>query len=141
MERMTHKDGNGWYIEDQSVAYDERRRGKDVNRLAAYEDTGLTPERVAELAQAEWEGRLLVLPCKEGDTVWCLRSRCLWLEAECPKDATSCAGCRGHQVYVVEEKIGYMYGVLDAYVRWGERFFRTRQEAEAALERMKEGTT
>lgn len=64
-------------------------------RLAAYEDTGLTPERCAEfaradaegryivmrdaeqegvarlreLAEADKEGRLVVLPCKVGDTV------------------------------------------------------------------------
>lgn len=64
--------------------------------LAAYEDTGLTPERCAEfaradaegryivmcdakqegvarlreLAEADEEGRLVVLPCKVGDTVW-----------------------------------------------------------------------
>lgn len=66
------------------------------SRLAAYEDTGLTPERCAEFARADAEGRyivmrdaeqegvarlrelaeadragrLVVLPCKVGDTVW-----------------------------------------------------------------------
>ncbi len=65
-------------------------------RLAAYEDTGLEPdeaeackvaltgknlaeikeiegisvERMKDLAKAEAEGRLLVLPCKVGDRVW-----------------------------------------------------------------------
>lgn len=98
MERMTHKDGKGWFIEDQSVAYDERRRGKVVDRLAAYEDAGLTPEeiervldaygrgmtlrselrerldasagittdRLRELAKAELDGRLVVLPQDDG---------------------------------------------------------------------------
>ena len=64
-----------------------------VERLAAYEDTGLTPEevfalikgwsdlcttigecggidRLRELAKADKDGRLVVLPCKVGDTVW-----------------------------------------------------------------------
>lgn len=65
------------------------------HRLAAYEDTGLTPDEITkafegkkavfdlyfgidqrriahlhELLQAEQKGRLLVLPCKVGDTVW-----------------------------------------------------------------------
>ena len=66
------------------------------DRLAAYEDTGLTPERCAEfaradaegryivmrdaeqagvarlreLAEADKDGRVVVLPCKVGDTVW-----------------------------------------------------------------------
>ena len=67
-------------------------------RLASYEDTGLTPEevlpkdkadeialklmrladleslcnytRLRELAKADKDGRLAVLPCKVGDTVW-----------------------------------------------------------------------
>lgn len=53
-----------------------------LNRLAAYEDTGLEPEeidsvfihsvieenrRLKEFAQAEKDGRLVVLPCKPGD--------------------------------------------------------------------------
>lgn len=64
------------------------------DRLAAYEDTGLEPEdykrifyedailklasqclgltpaRLRELAQAERDGRLVVLPCNVGDTVY-----------------------------------------------------------------------
>lgn len=66
------------------------------SRLAAYEDTGMTPERCAEFARADAElryivmrdaeqegvarlrelteadkdGRLVVLPCKVGDTLW-----------------------------------------------------------------------
>ena len=71
---------------------------KIIERLAAYEDTGLTPEevlpkdkadeialklmrladleslcsydRIRELAEADKDGRCVVLPCKVGDTVW-----------------------------------------------------------------------
>lgn len=42
---------------------------KAINRLAAYEDT-MSIERALELAQAEKDGRLVVLPCKVGDTVY-----------------------------------------------------------------------
>ncbi len=41
-------------------------------RLAAYEDTGLEPERVAELAQAEKDGRLVVSRFNHGDCVWAI---------------------------------------------------------------------
>lgn len=67
-----------------------------VERLAAYEDTGLTPERCAEfaradaegryivmrdaeqegvarlreLAEADKDGRCVVLPCRQGDELW-----------------------------------------------------------------------
>ena len=63
-------------------------------RLAAYEDTGLTPEeikapftedtminlaaqalgvepsRLREIAEAEKDGRVVVLPCRQGDELW-----------------------------------------------------------------------
>ena len=44
--------------------------GRHVDRLAAYEDTGLSPNEVQELAKAKAEGRLVVLPCKVGDAVY-----------------------------------------------------------------------
>jgi hypothetical protein len=39
-------------------------------RLAAYEDSGLSPEEVQELAKAKADGRLVELPVKVGDTIW-----------------------------------------------------------------------
>ena len=41
-----------------------------LERIAAYEDTGLTPERVAELAEAERDGRVVVLPCPVGGKLY-----------------------------------------------------------------------
>jgi len=35
-----------------------------ISRLAAYEDSELSPREVQELAKAKQEGRLVVLPCK-----------------------------------------------------------------------------
>lgn len=67
---------------------------KLIERLAAYEDIGMTPEeikapftedtminleaqamgvepsRLREIAEADKDGRVVVLPCKVGDTVW-----------------------------------------------------------------------
>ena len=110
MERLTKRDTDGQAMMDcqkceadwtgkhgkpmvDCTALYCRNRLKD--RLAAYEDTGLTPERCAEfaradaegryivmrdaeqegvarlreLAEADKDGRLVVLPCKVGDTV------------------------------------------------------------------------
>jgi hypothetical protein len=39
-------------------------------RLAAYEDSQMTPEEVQSLAQAKADGRLVVLPCKVGTVVY-----------------------------------------------------------------------
>lgn len=57
MERLTYwnKEYNCWSYHGPS--------GNAAIRLAAYEDT-MPLERVQELAQAEKDGRLVVLPCK-----------------------------------------------------------------------------
>ena len=92
MERLTERDAN---CADPKEIYGVRVKNHDyisaANRLAAYEDTGLTPEqcenaktiiesafsddtskveRIRELLKADRDGRLVVLPCKVGDTVY-----------------------------------------------------------------------
>ena len=106
MERLTYQDKDGGVVcpgERNSAngsydIWDEEGLIQQINRLAAYEDTGLTPEeiervvdaygrghtlrtesaerleivreiktdRLRELAKAEKDGRLEVLPCKVG---------------------------------------------------------------------------
>ena len=63
MERYTYFDGGKWRMRVGDAEYS----GKETERLAAYEETGLEPE---ELAQAEKKGRLVVLPCKVGDKLY-----------------------------------------------------------------------
>ena len=63
MERYTYFDGGKWRLKIGDTEYS----GDWVDRLAAYEETGLEPE---ELAQAEKKGRLVVLPCDVEDTVY-----------------------------------------------------------------------
>lgn len=99
MERLTTRDTN---CADPKEIYGVRVKNHDyisaANRLADYEDTELTPEevsslvkdwsdlctivgecggldRVRELAEADRAGRLAVLPCKPGDTVYEVTSR------------------------------------------------------------------
>lgn len=96
MERYTekHYDGNGYYLIcsgncETLNCGDCGILDKIVDRLAAYEETGLEPEevrrclefenicldeyikheRLHELAQADREGRCVVLPCKVGQKV------------------------------------------------------------------------
>ncbi len=82
MERLTYFRGGRWWINLNGCEYGGF---PEIDRLAAYEDTGLTPEEIAivingaveefseydelmpkhrikELAQAEKDGRLVVLP-------------------------------------------------------------------------------
>ena len=92
MERLTYFKDGYWLVNFSGVQY----QADFVDRLAAYEDTGLYPEsveelklsmmgkeiseitefdglpidRLRELAEADKDGRVVVLPCKVGDTVW-----------------------------------------------------------------------
>ena len=110
MDRLTERDefGNADIIgvdsQDltEALDFDQLNLVTDaLNRLTAYEDTGLEPEEVnalkrakhwrevepithfegvpiehaIELVQAEKDGRLVVLPCKIGDTVYVIPSK------------------------------------------------------------------
>ena len=125
-------------------------------RLKEYEDTGRRPEevqalnrlfdyalnesrtlqeqltllkRLRELAEADKDGRLVVLPhCKLGDTVY-------WLH---DKKITEC------RVYRIQEntkgvqiaiKSTVSHGVFSVDDYFGKTIFLTREEAEKALER------
>ena len=90
MERYTYFDSGKFRLKIDDTEYS----GDWVDRLAAYEETGLDPEdmkkafnedatlklagqilgvtpgRLRELAQAEKEGRLVVLPCDVGDKLY-----------------------------------------------------------------------
>ena len=81
MERLTYFKDGYWRVNFSGVQY----QADFVDRLAAYEDSGLSPEdaanlhailrlgdgmtlmRLRELAVADQEGRVVVLPCKVGE--------------------------------------------------------------------------
>lgn len=79
MERLTEE--NPYWLGEEfwtSVREpDEDEIDQVYERLWHYENTGLTPEQVRELADAGKQGLLLRMPCKVGDTVYVL--------AECEK--------------------------------------------------------
>ena len=96
MERLTIRTPSGAALKMKKHYLTESAAKRDLmqkycvamERLAAYEDTGLEPEeigkwkealskltnvtgdRIIEIANAESESCLVVLPCKVGDTVW-----------------------------------------------------------------------
>lgn len=136
----------------QQLILDYLRNRED---LRAYEDTGLTPEefqsyavflqdlignqkasealdRFRWLAEADKDGRVVVLPCKVGDTVYFRTYDC---------NGTVDLGIQPHKVTAI---VGHAIvrgkytdvGLLPA--QYGVRWFLTREEAEAALEAMKD---
>ena len=127
-------------------------------RLAAYEETGLTPERCAEfaradaegryivmrdaeqegvarlreLAKADKDGRLVVLPCKVGDTVYFRTYDC---------NGTGDLGIQPHKVTAIVGNAivrGEYTDVGLSQGQYGVSWFLTREEAESALEAMED---
>ena len=136
------------------------------SRLAAYEDTGLTPQevhsmygewcammsvlnsigggyaRLRELAEADKDGRLVVLPCKVGGTLWVTSNP--WTGKLLKKPLDACVNgmkMYSHGIYVNllfdTRKIN---GTRDYEINHiGKTVFLTREEAEKALEAKKNG--
>lgn len=106
-----------------------------VERLAAYEDTGLTPERCAEFARADKDGRLVVLPCKVGQRVFALLDTDKHI-SECEVKQIGMGNKIG---FIGLEPIGARgreYGV--ALNGFGKTVFLTRDAAGKALEAKKD---
>lgn len=160
MERLTF-DGNFCEIarcKEVKCPYDTDCSQKQVwERLKAYEDTGLTPEeikapftedaminlaaqalgvepsRLRELAVADQEGHVIVLPCKVGHRVFAI--------LDTDKHISECEvkqiGLGDEIGFVGLEPIGARgreYGV--ALKGFGKTVFLTREEAEKALREM-----
>ena len=134
-----------------------RKMARDLyGRLKAYEDTGFEPEKVTvlgklfgyalkesktlteqptllkhihELAEADKDGRVVVLPCKVGDTVWrIVRDREPHITRDEVRDMyfvddmTPCIELVGRRVTFTE--------------KFGKTVFLSRAEAERALQEM-----
>lgn len=149
MERITVFDGKFWAhknfppVKDDTVDEFVDCVKELAARLAAYEETGLEPE---ELAQAKKEGRLVVRPCKVGDKVL-VDVRTFPYNYLHPMD-----GCRDYAKceivsIVTTKKETYMKlralypsrARKREYLRYGvtaigKTVFLTREAAEAALE-------
>lgn len=130
--------------------------------LLAYEDTGLTPEqcenakaiieaafsddtskaeRIRELLKADKDGRLVVSPCKPGDTVWVIDNPWTWELLKKPIEAyVNGMGKFSHGLYVnVLFDTRKINGTRDYEINHiGKTIFLTREEAEKALEAMKD---
>lgn len=163
MERLTFE-GNFCEIarcKEVKCPYDTACSQKQVlERLKAYEDTGLTPEeikapftedamismaaqalgvepsRLRELAVADKDGRVVVLPCKVGDILWITGSiRRLYSAKVRMFFIRNPSGVRGRDNDAGTQMIRTTE--CDVPMRdFGRTVFLTREEAEKALAEM-----
>ena len=119
-------------------------------RLTTYKDTGLTPEeikapftedtminlaaqalgvepsRLRELAEADKDGCVVILPCKVGDTVWFKTYK---------NNARDCIGVQPHEVTRISASIIVPGEIVDIGIpvdQIGVRVFLSETEAVAA---------
>lgn len=122
------------YWNDRKGHFDWRCENNEIaDKLAAYEDTGLTPEdilciratqritpeRLAEIVRAEFDGRLVILPCKVGDTVWQIIKYYTFGEVGDP----------GEEHHRIEPRTFEIQHIAS----FGKTVFLSSEEAEAAL--------
>ncbi len=139
MERLTFE-GNFCEIarcKEVKCPYDTDCSQKQVwERLKQYEDSKISPEdavnlhailrlgdgmtlmRLRELAVADQEGRVIVLPCKEGTTVYCISRPIATYPDKSKPEVMPIAFTRND------------------LLKFGSRVFLTREEAEKALAEM-----
>lgn len=156
--RYTFRDSDGTYLVSETDCYatEDCYTGDAIERLAKCKDSILLPkqvmlvktivdstfgdtnivERIIELLKADRDGRLAVLPCKVGDTLYEVTGRktiseyrvkairvelfCVFIEWEIEKG------------FVWQSLSGIAQGEI------GKTVFLTREEAEKALEAMKD---
>nr|DAH76632.1 MAG TPA: hypothetical protein [Caudoviricetes sp.] len=158
MERLTFE-GNFCDIaqcRELPCPYDGSRTQKEVwERLKAYEDTGLSPQacaeareieetlsgcgysisRMVELMKADIEGRVVVLPCKVGDTVWANLDG-MRHTRKCVIEFANIGSHVATIVFSTVDGLREQYGVNPS--SFGKTVFLTREEAEKALQEMED---
>lgn len=96
-------------------------------------------DRLKELVQADREERCVVLPCKVGETVYTIEQEFNGFCTEVKIEKRIIDGCGGNllnPVWVVSKK---PYELHYFPSEFGKTVFTTREEAESALEKMKDG--
>lgn len=154
MERYTYFDGGKWRMHVGDAEYS----GKETDRLAAYEETGMEPEEIRkfledvesrfvnwinkrygipvidfiDIMEAKNDGRLVVLPCSVGDPVFMGTGRYKITGYE--EDV--CDGFYIGRDGVLQVKAQNYNGNHGTYGVIGQTAELTREAAEAALEEM-----
>ncbi len=105
---------------------------KAIEKLKRYEDL-------------EEQGRLIILPCKEGDTVYCIFNRytkCTFNNEEF--DECSCQGCEyvcdsKKENYVQDMRAYNLDWIVTNLKNFGKTVFLTKSEAEEKLKELRGG--
>lgn len=86
-------------------------------------------DRLRELVEADRDGRIVVLPCKVGTSVWRVYDDC-GFSGGCGTKRL-CSGCKYRNLFVEEQ--AFCLSMLSQNGKLGHPYYKTREAAEAAL--------
>lgn len=155
MERLTFLNGDEVPCVSDDKCFEEQSGhycGPAIDRLAAYEDTGLEPEqieymymenqelasylctngdRAIALGEADAEGRVVILPCKIGDTLFRPLS---WrnIVEKCTVSLLTQKADKSWKIRLTSENFRTTFEITINDI--GKTVFLTSEEAEKALE-------
>lgn len=134
MERLTYFKDGYWRVNFSGVQY----HADFVDRLAAYEDIAELCggfARLRELVEADKDGRVVVLPCKVGDTVY-TNNRVLGADNAmhdeiCTRRIKGYSGNALNEVWLISNGDYCDLSIFPS--EFGKTVFLSREEAEKAL--------
>ena len=123
MKRLTYFKDGYWRVNFSGVQY----QADFVDRLAAYEDIAELCggfDRIRELAEADKDGRVIVLPAKKGDTLYAVTR--FGVEKRVVKEI---AAPFFYNTYESSDRAALPTAIRN----FGKTVFLTREEAEKAM--------
>lgn len=150
MERLTERTAAGILVkenyEKESLKTLYSCYGEKPNSYYSNCEEGYCAmEKLADYEDTEEQGRLIILPCKVGDTVYCIfnrYTRCTFSNEEF--DEYSCQGCEYEcdskkENYVQDMKAYSLDWIVTNLKNIGKTVFLTKSEAEAKLKELRGG--
>lgn len=130
-ERLREYEDTGLYPESVE-ALKLSMMGKAISEITEFD--GLPIDRLREFAEADKEGRVLILPCKVGDTVYFVNAKHIleFTVVGYAVDETGISWVYSEHV----DKTGHTYERTFSPDRIGKTTFLSREEAEKALQEM-----
>lgn len=148
MERLTERTAVGILVKEnyEKESLKTLYSGEKPNSYYSNCEEGYCAmEKLADYEDLEEQGRLIKLPCKVGDTVYCIftrYTRCTFGNEEF--DEYSCQGCEYEcdskkENYVQDMKAYSLDWIVTNLKNIGKTVFLTESEAEAKLKELRGG--
>nr|DAK93111.1 MAG TPA: hypothetical protein [Caudoviricetes sp.] len=131
---MVKHDIDSWILDEETLAECYREKGNTQGYESKMELVGLL-EQLKEYQQLEEQGRLVILPCKVGDTVYCIENKEIYT---CTVGKISISKNNGVWVEInfpkeMPDIVAIEYNPDD----FSKTVFLTKSEAEAKLKELR----